>query len=384
MKQVVTGNHTLSYGAKVCRAQVVSAYPITPQTQVVERISEFVADGEMDAIFIKVESEHSAMAACIGASAAGARTFTATSAQGLALMHEMLHWAANARTPVVMGNINRGMGPPWTIWTDQIDSLSQRDTGWMQFYCESNQDVLDSMIIAFKVAENENVLMPAMIVLDSFVLSHTTEPVDFPDQDKLDEFLPPYKAKYTVDPDNPHTFGGLTGPDRYYELKWLECEAMDRAKELIPQVGAEFGEWFGRPHAMVEPYRCDDAEIVLVVSGTIASTTKDAVDELRDEGFSVGSAKVWTFRPFPSEAVRELLCGRKQVIVIDRNVSFGHEGIFCTETKGALYNEADRPPIRNFIAGLGGRDVKVRDIKAMFELAQKDDTPDPYWYGLKP
>jgi 2-oxoisovalerate ferredoxin oxidoreductase alpha subunit len=384
MKQVVTGNHTLSYGAKVCRAQVVSAYPITPQTQVVERISELVADGEMDAIFIKVESEHSAMAACIGASAAGARTFTATSAHGLALMHEMLHWAANARTPVVMGNINRAMGPPWTIWTDQIDSLSQRDTGWMQFYCESNQDVLDSMIIAFKVAENENVLMPAMIVLDSFVLSHTTEPVDFPDQDKLDEFLPPYKAKYTVDPDNPHTFGGLTGPDRYYELKWLECEAMDRAKELIEEVGADFGEWFGRPHKMVKPYRCDDAEIVLVVSGTIASTTKDAVDELRDEGLSVGSAKVWTFRPYPGEAIRELLRGRKQVIVIDRNVSFGHEGIFCTETKGALYNEADRPPIRNFIAGLGGRDVKVRDIKAMVELAQKDDTPDPYWYGLKP
>ena len=254
MKEVVTGNHTLSHGSMLCRAEVVSAYPITPQTQVVEKISELVADGVMDAEFIKVESEHSAMAACIGAAAAGARTFTATSSQGLALMHEMLHWAANARLPVIMGNINRAMGPPWTIWTDQIDSLSQRDTGWMQFYCESNQDVLDSMIIAYKVAENAEVMMPAMIILDSFVLSHTSEPVDFPDQKLIDKFLPSYNPKYTVDPSNPHTFGGLTTPDQYYELKWMECQAMDRAKELINEIGKDFAKTFGRDHKMIEPY----------------------------------------------------------------------------------------------------------------------------------
>lgn len=384
MKEVVTGNHTLSHGSMLCRAEVVSAYPITPQTQVVEKISELVADGIMDAEFIKVESEHSAMAACIGAAAAGARTFTATSAHGLALMHEMLHWAANARLPVIMGNINRAMGPPWTIWTDQIDSLSQRDTGWMQFYCESNQDVLDSMIIAYKVAENAEVMMPAMIIIDAFVLSHTSEPVDFYDQKLIDDFLPSYNPKYTVDPSNPRTFGGLTPPSQYYELKWMECEAMDRAKELINEIGKDFGKKFGREHQMIEPYKCDDAETVLIVSSTIASTAKDAVDELQAEGHSVGSAKVWTFRPFPVEMMRELAKGRKKFVVIDRNVSFGHEGIFCTETKGALYNMPERPHISNFIAGLGGRDVKVEDIKEMYHLSQKDDTVDPYWYGLKP
>ena len=220
MKEVVTGNHAVSHAARVGRAQVVSAYPITPQTQVVEKISEFVADGVMDAKFIKVESEHSAMVSCIGASATGARAFTATSSQGLALMHEVLHWASNARLPIVMADINRAMAPPWTIWTDQIDSLSQRDTGWMQFYAENNQDIFDSLIMSFKIAEQ--VLLPAMVVLDAFILSHTAEPVDFPPQDLVDKFLPPRKAEYILDPDRPAAFGGLTGPDAYYELKYMQ------------------------------------------------------------------------------------------------------------------------------------------------------------------
>ena len=382
MKQVITGNHTVSHAARVGRAQVVAAYPITPQTQVVEKISEFVADGIMDAKFIKVESEHSAMVACIGAAAAGARTFTATSAQGLALMHEVLHWAANARLPVVLANINRAMGPPWTIWTDQIDSLSQRDTGWMQFYAESNQDILDSILISFKVAER--VLLPAMVVLEAFFLSHTTEPVDFPEQEEADRFLPPRVATHTVDPEDPAAFGGLTGPDHYYELKYMEHNAMLEAKDVIVQTAQEYGDVTGRYYKMADPYRCEDAETVLVVSGGVASTVKDAVDEARAAGKKLGSLKMWTFRPFPREDVRELLLGRKRVAVVDRNISFGQEGIFCTEVKASLYGQEGAPPVLGFIAGLGGRDVKVRDLLAIAEAAEKDDCPEFNWYGVKP
>jgi 2-oxoisovalerate ferredoxin oxidoreductase alpha subunit len=382
MKQVVTGNHSVSHAARVGRAQVVSAYPITPQTQVVEKISEFVADGIMDAKFIKVESEHSAMVACIGASAAGARTFTATSAQGLALMHEVLHWAANARLPIVLANINRAMGPPWTIWTDQIDSLSQRDTGWMQFYAESNQDVFDSILIAFKVAEQ--VQMPAMAVLDAFFLSHTAEPVDFPEQEDADRFLPPRVATNTVDPEHPAAFGGLTGPDHYYELKYMEHNAMLEAKGVIKQVTKEFGDITGRYYKMADPYHCEDADTVLIVSGTIASTAKDAVDEARAAGKKLGALKIWTFRPFPHDEVRELLLGKKRVAVVDRNISFGQEGIFCSELKASLYGRDGAPPVLGFIAGLGGRDVKVRDLLAIAEAAEKDDCPEFNWYGVKP
>ncbi|MEE9457814.1 MAG: pyruvate ferredoxin oxidoreductase [bacterium] len=382
MKQVVTGNHTVAHAARVGRAQVVSAYPITPQTQVVEKISEFVADGIMDAKFIKVESEHSAMVACIGASAAGVRTFTATSAQGLALMHEVLHWAANARLPVVLANINRAMGPPWTIWTDQIDSLSQRDTGWMQFYAESNQDIFDSIIISFKVAEQ--VLMPAMVVLEAFFLSHTAEPVDFPEQEEVDRFLPLRVATHTVDPEHPAAFGGLTGPDHYYELKYMEHNAMLEAEEVIKRVTQEYGDLTGRYYKMADPYRCEDAETVLVVSGGVASTTKDAVDEARAAGKKLGSLKIWAFRPFPREDVRELLLGRKRVAVVDRNISFGQEGIFCTEVKATLYGRDGAPPVLGFVAGLGGRDIKVHDLLAIAEAAEKDDCPEFNWYGVKP
>ena len=382
MKQVVTGNHTVAHAARVGRAQVVSAYPITPQTQVVEKISEFVADGIMDAKFIKVESEHSAMVACIGASAAGVRTFTATSAQGLALMHEVLHWAANARLPVVLANINRAMGPPWTIWTDQIDSLSQRDTGWMQFYAESNQDIFDGILISFKVAEQ--VLLPAMVILEAFFLSHTAEPVDFPEQEEVDRFLPSRVATHTVDPEHPAAFGGLTGPDHYYELKYMEHNAMLEAEEVIKRVTQEYGDLTGRYYKMADPYRCEDAETVLVVSGGVASTAKDAVDEARAAGKKLGSLKIWVFRPFPREDVRELLLGRKRVAVVDRNISFGQEGIFCTEVKASLYGRDGAPPVLGFVAGLGGRDIKVHDLLAIAEAAEKDDCPEFNWYGVKP
>jgi len=382
MKEVVTGNHAVSHAARVGRAQVVSAYPITPQTQVVEKISEFVADGVMDAKFIKVESEHSAMVSCIGASATGARAFTATSSQGLALMHEVLHWASNARLPIVMADINRAMAPPWTIWTDQIDSLSQRDTGWMQFYAENNQDIFDSLIMSFKIAEQ--VLLPAMVVLDAFILSHTAEPVDFPPQDLVDKFLPPRKAEYILDPDRPAAFGGLTGPDAYYELKYMQHNAMLEALGVIEKTAKEYGDVTGRYYKLADPYRLEDADTVLVVSGSIASTARDAVDEARAKGLKLGSLKMWTFRPFPRAEVRRHLLGKKHVAVVDRNISFGQEGIFCTEVKASLYGQAGAPPVAGFIAGLGGRDVKVRDLIAIAEAAQKPDCPEFNWYGVKP
>lgn len=218
MKKVITGNHAVSFGAQLSRVQVISAYPITPQTQIVELLSEFCASGKLKAKFIKVESEHSAMAACVAASQTGTRAFTATSAHGLALMHEVLHWAAGARLPIVMAEVNRAMGPGWSVWTDQNDSLSQRDTGWLQFYCESNQEVLDTCLIAFRVAEQ--ISMPVMFVLDAFVLSHTSEAVDIPDQELADKFLPPFQPEWKLDLADPRAFGGLSNPDHYYELRY--------------------------------------------------------------------------------------------------------------------------------------------------------------------
>lgn len=383
MKQVIMGNHALSFGAMISRVQVIAAYPITPQTQVVELLSELCADKRLDAEFIKVESEHSAMAACCGASAVGARTFTATSAQGLALMHEMIHWAVGGRLPVVLGNINRAMGPPWTIWTDQNDSLSQRDTGCLQFYAQSNQEVLDTVVQAFKVSEQ--ILLPSMVILDAFTLSHTSEVVDMPDQELVDEYLPPFNPRYILDPKEPHTFGGLTGPDGYYELRYKIEEAIQDSKRLINETGKEFGELFGREYGLVEKYKLDDAEIVLVASSTIASTARVAIDELQEEGKKVGLLRVRVFRPFPSEEIRELLVNRKKVAVIDRNISFGHGGIFAQEIKSALYNCKDKPPIWGYITGIGGRDVTVEHIKEIVNDTIKSEKPeqDILWKGVR-
>ena len=374
MEKVIMGNHAVSYGARLARAQVIAAYPITPQTQIVEILSEFCANGLLDAKFIKVESEHSAMAACIGAASAGARAFTATSGHGLALMHEMLHWAAGARLPIVMANVNRAMGPGWSIWTEQTDSLAQRDTGWLQFYCESNQEVLDSVIQAVKIAER--VLLPTMLVLDAFVLSHTQEPVDIPDQELVDSYLPPYNARYKLDTSDPHAFGALVTPAHYMELRYKIQRAMEEAVEVARQVDEEFKEVFGRSYGLVEKYFMEDAEVVLVTSATITSTARVVVDELREEGHKIGLLKMRMFRPFPAEDVREALAGARKVAVIDRNISFGHGGIFAEEIKSALYNGAHRPPIFGFIIGLGGRDVTPASIRGIAEYTFGHDVPE--------
>lgn len=383
MRKVIIGNHALSYSAMLSRAQVIAAYPITPQTEVVELLSEMCANGELDAKFIKVESEHSAMAACVGASATGVRTFTATSSQGLALMHEVLHWAVGARTPVVMGNINRAMAPPWTIWTEQTDSLSQRDTGWMQIYCQNNQEVLDSVIQAYKVAEQ--VKLPAMVILAAFVLSHTSETVEMPEQAKVDEFLPPYELEYKIDPDDPHAFGGLTGPDGYFELRYIIQKAIEDAIHKWEEVGEEYGKIFGRSYGLVETYKIEDAKELIISSATIASTARSAIDYLREKGRKVGLLRIRVFRPFPTEKVKSLLSAIDKAIVIDRNISFGASGIFYQEVKAACYNEKNKPPIFGVITGLGGRDVGKKDIIDIYEYVMKQDKveSDIIWKGVR-
>jgi pyruvate/2-oxoacid:ferredoxin oxidoreductase alpha subunit len=382
MRKVIMGNHALSYGAMISRSQVIAAYPITPQTQVVELLSEMCADKTLDAKFIKVESEHSAMAACLGASLAGARTFTATSAQGLALMHELLHWASGGRLPVVMGNINRSMAPGWSIWADQNDSLSQRDTGWMQFYCCSNQEVLDTVIQAFKVSEK--LLIPSMVILDAFTLSHTYEVVDLPEQEKVDEYLPPFKPPIKITPDEPHAFGGLTSPEHYFELRYKVQKAMEEGLALIEETGREFEKMFGRYLGIVEDYRCEDAKLILITSGTMGSTAKIAVDELREEGIKAGNLRIKVFRPFPFDIVRNILKGAQKVAVVDRNISYGHHGMFYQEVKSAMYGHSNGLPLFGFITGLGGRDITPTTFREIANYALEKEKPEEEitWIGV--
>jgi pyruvate/2-oxoacid:ferredoxin oxidoreductase alpha subunit len=385
MRKVITGNQAVSFGVMLSRVQVISAYPITPQTEVVEMLSSFCARGQFPAKFIKVESEHSAMAACIGASSTGVRTFTATSSQGLALMHELLHWAAGARLPIVMVNVNRAMAAPWTLWADQNDSLAQRDTGWLQFYCESAQEALDTIIQAYKVSEKVHV--PSMVCLDGFYLSHTDEEVDIPEPEEVDAFLPPLEPAYKLDVTDPRSYGGVTGPEHYYEMRVALHRAHEQAKSVVAEVDAEFSQLFGRSYGLVSTYRIEGAELVIVTSGMIASTARVVVDECRNRGLPVGLLKIKNFRPFPTEEVRSALAEAGKVAVIDRNISFGSSGIFFAETKGALYSDpgGHRPPVFGFVTGLGGRDVTPELLEEIVSYALTHPGPkeEVIWIGMK-
>lgn len=349
------GNHAAAMAANLARVGVATAYPITPQTQAVELLAELHAKGEFRGQLIRVESEHSAMAALLGAATAGARTFTCTSSHGLAYMHELLHWVAGARLPVVLVDVNRAMASPWNLWTDQSDSLSQRDTGWMQFYCSSNQEILDTVLMAYRIAERVN--LPAMVVLDGFTLSHTYEPVDVPAQEEVDAFLPPYLPKTILDPKNPLTFGALVGPKDYFRLRRRMNADMSLAEKVISEVGADFGKAFGRAYDNLESYRCADADIVLVTSGAVGSTANAAVDALREKGLRAGNLRLRTFRPFPTQALKAFLRPGMKLAVVDRNYSPGATGIFCSEIKAALYDGKAPPEVYGYIAGLGGGDI---------------------------
>ena len=355
MQKVITANHAVSHAVKLARVDVIAAYPITPQSSVVEELSEMCARGEMASEFIHSESEHSAMSSCVGASMAGARAFTATSSQGLAYMCEMLHWAAGGRLPIVMAEVNRSLGPPWTIYTDQQDSLSQRDTGWMQFYCRDNQDVLDTTILCFKIAER--VSLPAMLVLDAFVLSHTNEAVDIPDPELVDSFLPKREAAFKLDPQEPHAFGGMMNVDCWMESRWHLQQAMEAAVDITDEETEKWEKLTGRRLKPLIPYRMEDAEVAIVCAGTVAWTATLAVDKLRKKGLKVGSIGIWMFRPFPLEEFRSITGGLKKLIVVDRSCSYGHSGIFAQEARSALYDLEKQPEIVGVIAGLGGREI---------------------------
>jgi pyruvate ferredoxin oxidoreductase alpha subunit len=370
--RILDGNHAAAHGAKLSRVQVIAAYPITPQSPVTETLSQFVEKGELDAQYIAVESEHSALAVCTSASMVGARTFTATSSHGLAYMHEMLHWAAGARLPVVLACVNRAIGAPWNVLNDQQDSISQRDTGWIQIYARNNQEILDSIIQAYKIAES--IYVPVMVCYDGYVLSHTEMPVDVPSQETVDRFLPRYKPHTILDPANPKNYNLVTLANPrvnaegvlchgYMELRYLLQEALQKSRETIVKVGQEFGELTGRSYAnMVWENRLDDADVVIVAMGSLAMEAIVTADMLREAGHKVGVLGLRVFRPFPKTDVARALEKSRLVVVFDKNISYGLEGATCSEIKSALYGSSARAIIRNFIVGLGGRDVKAREM----------------------
>ncbi len=383
MKKVITGNQAVAYGVILSRVDVISAYPITPQTTIVEELSELIANGRLNTRFLKVESEHSAMAALIGASTGGVRCFTATSSHGLAYMHEMLHWASGARLPIVLVNVNRAIAPPWNIWSDQSDSLSQRDTGWIQLYCENNQEVLDTVLQAFRIAES--VKLPVMVVLDAYVLSHTSEPVEIPTMEEVDSFLLPYCPEYAIDTQEPVTFSMIATPDFFLEFRYKLQKAMEQVPEIAKKVNDEFRSRFHRGYGAIERYGKEEAEVLLMTSGTVTSTSRIVIQKMNERGVSVAGLKIKRFRPFPSQEICEEIKAAKKVAVIDRNLSAGVGGIFAHELRASLYSREDRPQVFGFISGLGGRDITPELIEKAIEYTVDHPQPEEeiLWLGVK-
>lgn len=366
-KQFLCGDDAVAMGVKLVRPNVIAAYPITPQTIVVERLSEFVEDGSLKAEYLHVESEHSAITATMGASAVGARAFTATSSQGLLYMCEGLFYASGARLPIVMMNANRAVATPWSIYGDQNDSLALLNTGWIQVYVEDAQEALDMIIQAYKIAENPTVLTPVMINLDGFVLTHTYELVEIPDQERVDSFLPSYKATNKMDLDNPQNLCCAIGPAWHMEFRARQHRDLLNSATVIDNVDREFGELFGRYYGgMTEEYRTKDAEVVLVTVGSVTGTTRLVVDKLRDEGHKVGLLKLRYIRPFPTSVIKDIGGRVKAIGVLEKDLSYGYEGTVFTNVNSAM-SELERTPVAvNFIAGLGGRDITKENIEEMF------------------
>jgi len=360
---LLTGNHAVAWGARLARPKVAPVYPITPQTPVLELLTEFQVRGEFDAEIITVESEHSVMSACIPASLAGVRVFTATASQGLLLMHELLHYAAGARAPIVMANVNRTVASPWAFWPDQTDSLAQRDTGWVQYYVETAQEALDTVLQAYRVAEQ--VLLPVMINLDAFYVSHALEPVVIPAQALVDAYLPPFQPLHRLDTAHVESWGNVVSQDMFYRHRQAAEEAMARVPGLAADADREWAEHTRRSWGVVERYRCDGATSVIVTMGSMCGTSRDAVDELREAGEAVGLVKLRLFRPLPVAALRAALAGiagLDDVVVLDRNHSPGIGGVLHQELRAALYGMPQAPRIHGLLAGVGGVNVPVDKI----------------------
>lgn len=371
-KKFLSGDEAFAEGIRLAKPEVVSAYPITPQTIVVERLSEMVEDGSLEAEYIHVESEHSALSCAIGASAVGARTFTATSSQGLLYMAECLYYAAGGRFPIVMMNANRSTALPWNIYGDQRDSLSQLDSGWIQVYAENAQESLDLAIMSYYIAENPEVSTPMMVNLDGFVLTHTYEMVEVPDEAKVEAFLPAYQTENKLDLEQPRNLAFSVGPDHNYMFKYKEHEGVLKAREVIREAEARFEQIFGRHYGgLVEGYQTEDADYILITLGSITGLCKEVTDQLRTKGIKVGVLKLRYLRPFPWEEIVNHVEGAKAIGVLEKDISFGYEGTVYTNVNSALYKAGLSIPISNFIGGLGGRNISHEEILEIFDAISK-------------
>jgi pyruvate/2-oxoacid:ferredoxin oxidoreductase alpha subunit len=379
MKILLQGNYAVAEAVRLARVQLVAAYPITPQTPIYEKLSDMENEGTLPGIMMRTESEHSAMAACIAASLTGVRTFTATASQGLALMHEMLHFASGNRVPIVMCNVNRVVAVPWAFGSDQSDSLSQRDTGWLQFYCEDAQEAFDTVVQAYRIAEQ--VLLPVMVAIDGFFTSHFIEPIEIPDQASIDAFLPSFNIPTRFNEEDPAYIANVVNPEQYMGYRQRSFEDMEATRSVIKTANEEYQRIIGRGYDVVETVSTDDAEIVLVTSGAMTSTARVAIQSLRDKGLRVGLLKMKAFRPFPTQEVQEALKNVPKVAVIDRNISLGKGGIWCQELKAALYPLEHRPMVTGYIAGICGADVSPDMIEDMVVKALEREKPDdlPIW-----
>ena len=370
MLEQIEGSRGVAAAVARCRPEVICAYPISPQTHIVEALSTFVRSGDLAPCeFVNVESEFAAMSVAIGASATGARAYTATASQGLLYMAEPLYNASGLGLPIVMTVANRAIGAPINIWNDHSDSMSQRDSGWIQLYAETNQEAIDLHIQAFRIAEE--VSLPVMVCMDGFVLTHAVEQLDVPAAEVVDAFLPPYEPRQLLDPDDPMSIGAMVGPEAFTEVRYLAHERQMQALELIPAVAADFARAFGRDSGgLVRPYRCEDAETIVVALGSVLGTIKDTVDELRDEGHKVGVLGITSFRPFPLEAVRTALSGARRVVVLERALAVGIGGIVSANVRMALSGISLHG--YTVIAGLGGRPVTKASLRGLIADAEAD------------
>ncbi len=380
----------LAEAVKLANVDVVAAYPITPQTHIVEHLAELVADGKLDAEYVPVESEHSALSACCGAAATGARTFTATAGQGLELMHEVLYVASGLRLPVVMAVANRALSTPLNVWGDHSDAMSTRDCGWIQIFTENGQEVIDNVLCAFKIAGDSRVMLPVMIHLDGFHLTHMVEPMFMPDQDDVDRFLPPHSYPSPLDPNRPLSMG-VVGPQYIYpEAKRAQVEVLEASRPVVSEVYSEFNRLFGREYHAIEIYPEMDKvpKVILMTMGSYSETAMEAVDKMRKEGTDVGLVRIRLWRPFPFAELRKAVIGSDTVVVFDRAISFGGPGgPVASEVRSALYGEKQKPKVVNIIGGLGGRDVTVANFESIIEkgieMSRREQGPEFEMFGVR-
>ncbi len=371
-KKFLSGDEAFAEGIRLARPEVISAYPITPQTVVVERLSEMVEDKSLDSEFIHVESEHSALSCAMGASAAGVRAFTATSSQGLLYMAECLYYASGGRFPIVMMNANRSTALPWNIYGDQRDSLSQLDSGWIQAYAENAQESLDLALMSYYIAENEKVSTPFMVNLDGFILTHTYEQVDIPTQEQADKFLPKYETENKLDLDNPKNMAFSAGPEHNYIFKYKEHIGMKNSVSVIKEAEEKFSEIFGRKYSgLIDTYKTDDADYIIITLGSIAGLCRETADKLRKNGIKAGVLRIRYMRPFPAKEIAEAVKNAKAVAVLEKDISFGNEGAVFTNVNSALYAEKVNVPSYNFIGGLGGKNISASDIDNIYSEIEK-------------